>query len=375
MAGADCLLFAGAPHPRPLKLLMMVGSDSPYGDSPFGHSAIEPYRVVNPAKGMARYGITTAAVKVHEIDPRREAELLAWPDIITYIRAFPKSVAIHAQTLDRAHKAGKVLVQDFDDWFVLPPDHTSRPYYESVVRPLAEACLPTYDLVTCATETLATYIQPYNRRTVVLPNTIDPENWVADPRTRKVKGLTVGVQGGNTHYRDWQILPEIWSEIARRYPEVTFVVAGAVPNYLEKDAVPFGDRLVHLPYVPLRLFPQSVAEIDIACCPLLDSNWARCKSPIKWMESAILGKAVVASFTVYGDYDCIRQSTVLAKHDPTEMFSANLWVEGISGLIESEFYRKTLGAAVYHRVRENFSIDALAARWASAFRSIFEERR
>lgn len=366
IAGADALVFSASPSDKPpLHVLMMVGSDSWQGDTPFGHSAVEPYRCINPLIAASRGGITGMAVKVHMIDPRREDELWKWADVIVYVRTWPRSPEIFAKTVERARREGKALILDMDDWVYLPEGHPSKPFFDQVIVPYVADYLPLFDRVICATEPLAEKVRPYNRTVVICPNTINPADWVVKT-PRRVKGLTIGWQGGGTHYEDTKVLGEVWPILAEKYPEVTFVVAGYLADYL-RACVPAG-RLVCLPYVPLALFPASVDQIDIACCPLLDSEWARCKSPIKWMESAILGKVVIASPTVYGAHIQDNITGYIAE-TPDE------WVNSIDMVVSDPDWRWHIGQMARRAVIETFSIDALAERWSSAFRGAWEERR
>ena len=350
------LTFPGEPCNSPLKVFTFVGSDSPTGDSPFGESAVEPYRVVNPAIAVQRHGITTIAAKAHMINPSSESSYWKWADVVHLVRTWPRSPAHFDKMLDDARRFGCKLTLDIDDWYFLPEGHPSKPFFDRVIVPYVAEYLPRFDRVICSTETLADKVRPFNARVVVVPNTFRVEDWrVRTPR--KVKGLTAGVHSGGTHYEDHKVLGEVWPRLAEKYPDLTFVVAGYLPDYLKI----LGKRLVTLPYLPLDQFPSNVNEIDINCAPLLPGSWADCKGVIKVCESGMLGRPSVASPTVYSRFIQHGENGLLAD-TPAE------WFDCLDALIIDPDLWQRLGRQARIDTIAHFSIDALADRWNAAMR-------
>lgn len=285
----------------------------------------------------------------------------------------PNDLARFRGELRRAHVA---FVWDTDDdLFQIPPD--SPAYAPDTTEPLSLA-LRAADWVTVSTPHLAEQLQVKNPNVTVLPNLIDPAEWITSGRRaqhRAVKGLTVGVHGGATHYHDWLILQDLLPAIAERYSDVTFVVAGYCPPYL--DALGLGDRLVRLAWTTLERYRYNVASIDIALCPLADTPFNRSKSAIKWMESAICGSAVVASPTVYADVITHGETGFIAR-------ALDEWVQYVSLLIEDRDLRRRIGKAAQQRVLKSHTVhqraqlerrmNAYRAAWEHAYGCPFEPR-
>lgn len=219
------------------------------------------------------------------------------------------------------------------------------------------------DGVTVSTPRLATVVRTYTDAPVhVVENAIDLSWWraVQDHAERLVPGLTIGWAGGARPDADVEAMAEAWLRIAERYPAVTFVVQGHQPKPLE--ALP-PDRVRRVPWLPLESYPLGLAGIDIGCCPLGDTRFNRCKSPIKAYEYAASGAAVVGSPTVY---------RTLIEHDRDGFLceSAADWEDALSLLIESTSRRAIYARRLLRKVERRHSLAGNAWRWPAAWEMI-----
>lgn len=294
--------------------------------------------------------------------PGDEAKALAWRDLL--------------------HRGNKALVLDCDDDLYSPaitdlqlqPDLKLGKSVEQLEQERAANifALRLADGVTCSTPYLAEVCRGLTDKPVcVVPNAIDLPRFRAglSGYIRATPGLTIGWAGGSRPDRDAQELAVGWSRVSARFPEVRFIVAGhPIPSLC--NAVPSGCLTV-LPHLPLDLYPRSYAEIDIACCPLEDVPFNRAKSPIKAMEFAAAGAAVVASPTVYSGL--IRTGT-----DGLIASSADHWEHLLDILIENPRYRATLGRRLLYRVERDHTLQANISKWPAAWTEIladFDARR
>lgn len=219
------------------------------------------------------------------------------------------------------------------------------------------------DGVTVSTPRLATVARAYTNAPVhVVENAIDLPWWRAVQRhaERLVPGLTIGWAGGARPDADVQAMAEAWVRLAARYPAVTFVVQGHQPKPLE--ALP-PDRVRRVPWLPLESYPLGLAGIDIGCCPLGDTAFNRCKSPIKAFEYAASGAAVVASPTVYRTLIEPGETGYLCE-------TADEWEAALSALIESESRRRIMARRLLRKVERQHSLSVNAWRWPAAWSSI-----
>ena len=233
-------------------------------------------------------------------------------------------------------------------------------------RQALEWAMRACDAVTVSTGPLAEVVRRYTDCPVlVVPNAIDVA-WFRDrlvPRPEWGKHLTIGWAGGRRPDADLEPMAVAWGRIAKKYPHVRFVVGGWQPDciYREVDDL---DRIVRVPWRDLDDWPP-VMQVDIGCCPLADTPFNRCKSPIKAWEYGMAGAAVVASPTVYGRERLAGLPVLLAS-------DADVWESEISALIEDDMMRLTLAAGLRAHVGEHHRLQDSLQERASAYRQIAE---
>lgn len=341
---------------------------SPAGSSPrvlavVGNlSACEGYRIFSPFSHLVKLGYQTAWATCAQA---AQIDIDQWDVVVLPRLGLLEMDKIEVFFAD-LHGRGKVVVYETDDDLTRIPDWNPSKMDEEHVRGIVEM-MRRCDLVTVSTHHLASQLRQYNPKIVVLPNCVDPDVW-SFPRegVRKVEGLTVGVHGGNSHLKDWEILAEVWPVLAQRYPEVKFVVAGYHPPYF--DELGLGERLVKIGWVPLGSHPAVVYQIDIGCCPLNNDVFSRSKSPVKWMESAMVGAPCVVSPTVYGNY---------VQHGATGFVARTKqeWIRYLERLIQKPRLRQEIGRAARGHVLTHLNIHDKASLWMQAYRKAWQETR
>ena len=223
------------------------------------------------------------------------------------------------------------------------------------------------DGVTVSTPRLATVVRTLTDRPVrVVPNAIDAPWWrdVLRGVRRVVPPLTVGWAGGARYPEDLTAVAEAWHNLARRYPEVTFVVQGHMAEVLI-DAVP-EDRCRRLPWLPVAEYPRAMVNIDIGCASVADKHFNRAKTPIKLWEYTLAGAAVVASPTLYGP-------AIEDGWDGLIASTAKEWETQLARLVESPDMRRFLRRAQRKRIMERHTLAKNAWRWPDAWASILAD--
>jgi glycosyltransferase involved in cell wall biosynthesis len=233
-------------------------------------------------------------------------------------------------------------------------------------RVAAVWALQQCDGVTVSTQRLATVVRQFTDKPVeVVPNSIDA-GWflgVQAQAKRTVPGLTIGWAGGNRPDSDLAVMAEAWGRIAKRYPAVTFVVQGHQPACVSLH-VP-EPRIKRLPWLPPASYPEGLVNVDIACCPLEDRHFNRCKTPIKAMEAGLSGSAVVASPTVYRQIVDGTTNGLLAD-------GVEAWEHCLSLLVERDEYRREVAAQLKRDVLARWSLDRHYRRWPESWRRLTE---
>ncbi|MGE3267175.1 MAG: hypothetical protein AB7P40_00410 [Chloroflexota bacterium] len=226
-------------------------------------------------------------------------------------------------------------------------------------RQALEWAMQATDAVVVTTGPLAEVVRRYTPAPVhIVPNAIDVEWFRARlaPVPAWGEHLTIGWAGGRRPEADLEPMAVAWGRIARRYPDVRFVVAGWQPDAIYREIEDI-DRIIRVPWQRLDDWPSTMA-VTIGCTPLADTAFNRCKSPIKAWEYALAGAAIVTSRTVYGAALGLKAET------------ADEWEHHLSLLIdEPEFRRSQAGAARWIAVSAHSLVMNLH-RWADAYSEI-----
>jgi len=278
------------------------------------------------------------------------------------------------------HRAGMAAIVEVDD-DVYSPAIVERSYKtqdlereKGLERLEAERQARLYvlsqcDGVTVSSRRLATIVGMYTDKPIqVVPNAIDTRwfRYTLKPCRRVVPPLTIGWAGGSRYYEDLAPVAEAWHNLARRYPEVTFVVQGHMADILI-DAVP-PDRCRRLPWLPIDEYPRALLNIDIGCASVAPKLFNTAKTPIKVWEYACAGIPSVASPTLYGQVITDREDGLLAE-------TAGEWESALSRLIESRELRTTLWRNQRRRIAQHHSLEKCWQQWLIAWSTILEQFR
>jgi glycosyltransferase involved in cell wall biosynthesis len=120
------------------------------------------------------------------------------------------------------------------------------------------------------------------------------------------------------------------------------------------------ERIRAIDWLPLEAYPLGLREIDVACCPLADAPFNRCKTPIKAWEAAACGSAVVASPTVYGP-------TLTHGEDGYLCATKEEWLGALERLVEDATERRRVRDNLRRRVATACSLEGNAWRWPAAW--------
>jgi glycosyltransferase involved in cell wall biosynthesis len=221
------------------------------------------------------------------------------------------------------------------------------------------------DGATVSTDPLADVVRRYTDRPVItVPNAIDVE-WFRNrlaPRAAWAEYLTIGWAGWRRPDVDLAPMAEAWARIARRYPDVRFVVAGHQPDVIYRQDIDL-DRIIRLPIAALDDYP-TMHQVTIGCCAVADSPFSRCKSNIKLWEYVLAGAAVVGTPLLYGD--CM----IPWHHAVAE--TTDQWETALSVLIEHADYRRLARHDLRAHVLAEHSLTDSLDRWANAYGAIVE---
>jgi glycosyltransferase involved in cell wall biosynthesis len=267
------------------------------------------WRGAIPAKYLRRRGHTV------QIFSGRLQDYEA-PDVMVFFRAhFVEAFKL----VDWCKKHSIRVAFDTDDALDLVP--RENPNYAGLQprMPVYEFLLREADIVTTTTPTLADHLRRWNSNVVVIPNSVDPEEWKPAPKSGDVR---IGWSGSPTHFVDLSVALDAVEKLQKNYP-FTFVLQGicnetsldelrdilvarwgkayfqsplgkAMKQFLDKLS---GIRYEFHPNVPFDRHAQKVCDLalDIGIAPLAGDRFNQNKSCIKYYEYAMSGAVTVAS--------------------------------------------------------------------------------
>ena len=141
-----------------------------------------------------------------------------------------------------------------------------------------------------STPFLADVFSRFNGNVHVCPNSVDPDDWPANPSHQEDGVLSVGWAASDSHAFDAPLISRAL-DWASRQPNVRVVVFGIKPHL---TGYQFPHE--HIPWVDsLEEYRRQLSRIDLMLCPLKPGFWADGKSDVKAVEAAMGGAASVVS--------------------------------------------------------------------------------
>jgi glycosyltransferase involved in cell wall biosynthesis len=199
----------------------------------------------------------------------------------------------------------------------------------------------------------------------VLPNYNNKDDWnFKSPKNKKK--VVIGWHGSLTHDSDLiMVLPYI-RKIMRERPNVYLELMGGVNKEFAlrafKDWGKLKDRVKLIAGTqawhnfPYHLMKQ---KWDIGIAPLIDDEFNRSKSNIKWMEYAMKKIPTIAS-----DVEPYRGvKNIILTRD---------WYQDLTNLIENPKLRTQLGEGAYNEVCEEWQYKGKGQKWIDAFNSVLK---
>lgn len=316
---------------------------------------------------------------------------LTWADVLFVPRlSEPNFIAI----LKQFQKMGKKIVSEWDDNFMKVNPLTQQysyfgqeEHYEYLNgekievwkdgknidlklnrenMKLMKEGLSMSDMVLTTGEDLAEAFKPMNPNVRICPNSVDINMWKKLP-LKPHAGIRMGWFGGDTHYHDWLMLSPILKPFMDRNPTVTLVIMGGKYDGTLKGIDP--DRIEHHHFCDINAYPYKAAilDLDFAVIPLVDTEFNRCKSPIKWLEMGALEVPSVTSYVrPYAQMmDLVKDNGIFIENN-----DLNAWYKGMETLTYNEYYRREIGNAARQTVEKFYDANKTWEIWLKAFEEV-----
>lgn len=288
--------------------------------------------------------------------------------------------------LEMMHKHQKPFVVEVDDNFIdVPPWNEAHHSFKSgsSYRQISLSCIREAEAVIASTPHLKETYAPFNENIYVVENSLDfkgDSGFVGwdQVSTRKHRGVRLGWIGGRSHFEDLMLVAPVLQEILRKYPDATLcLVNSALKLSCEALGKPYpfeGFKNVHYAdrSVAINRYAKFMASfgLDIGIAPLVDCNFNRSKSNLRWLEYSALKIPTVASSishfsqSIQGGKD----GFLVKDNDP------DVWMQYLESFITLPHLREEVGRNAYGRVKTDFNIKRNAPGYIRLLKKILESK-
>jgi len=299
--------------------------------------AVQFYRTFLPLRELSRH-CPDGDIKCvgDEVVGTMSDDDLGGRDIYTMSRMY--NLDMCQEFVDEVHRRGGLIVLDTDD------DLTEKYRLVSGRGDEFLEVLGMMDYVSVSTPPLVTLLGPYcKREPVVLRNCVD-SSWMQNvaAKSRRIvedSSTSIGLSGSPTHWRDWQLPSVPLARIGKEYPDVSVLLHGDVPRYLQH--ISKNSTVLNLGPVPFSIYPVLLRQFDILLCAVdSDDRFNDGKSGLKALECMALGVVPICSqFGPYLDLAAAGAPIVIIKEE-----SRDGWYEAMRNLLEHDDRRRHLSA-------------------------------
>ena len=299
------------------------------------------------------FGIKAVILPVFTLDPiiLSKTRAIIWQKPATY-----QHLSIIQKYKGFQRKFGFKMIYEIDDLFFTSPirGECLPPYNMSYIRrkeanldeeieDALHQIIPLFDVVMCSTDYLKkAVIQKYNYDNVItVKNTVPRFLWSCDkkkPIAEDIKRPVVLYSGASGHYRnpkdkndpgdfgDWNCAFRDWVIKNVNEDKIDFKIMGDFPWFFQ----PIAPKIQFIPWTNSYNYPRRCwsTKADFQIAPLVDNEFNRCKSALRFYESSIAGMGFFGS--VYPDnpespYEEIYPDCKIKTTDTIEEIDEKFW--------------------------------------------------
>ena len=288
-----------------------------------------------------------------------------WADIVVWM-------SLHSQeslTLfrDMQAKHDKIFLTEIDDYVIsIPHSNIASQFFSpgSEILSVALEQIKESDGLVVSTPYLAELYKNFNKRIYVVENCIDTALW--HTKTKKSDDVKIGWMGGGTHREDLEIIKEVIFETLDEHQNTTFNILHGVPEFFKEHPRIKTD----LSFRSIDKYPQWVmkSNFDIGVAPLVDNNFNRGKSNLRWLEYSAMGIPTVAS--------ALPHFTQSIKHGETGYIAKTKdeWKYNLKRLIEDADLRHSIGLNARKEIEDRWSIRHLRETYKSVLEDAYNAK-
>lgn len=302
--------------------------------------------------------------------------------IITKVIDNPGAIA---HILFFAERHGVPILLDIDDnLFEVKEDQPAYEFYGpgKNKRAIVASALSLVDGILVSTEPLKNYYKKFlkdvykiEKPIYVLPNCNDISDWNFPTPVKDEKKVTIGWMGSITHDEDLKMILPAIRNLMNKYPNLYFEVCGGMTKEFALEFFKGWEysSLERIETIPGTLswmeYPELVMNFkwDIGIAPLINDEFTRGKSHIKWLEYAMAKIPCVAS-RVFPYFKQIYGVNTIQDGKTGYLCNPDEWEAKLENLIKSKYLRDKIGSQAYDFVKSNWQYSHWIYLWRDVLR-------
>ena len=319
-------------------------------------SAARFWRLEDPAKYLQKKGIDARIITTGITE-----EVAQWADV------YVLQGTVDTQGIALLHayqkECGKKIVVDQDDLPEIEEDNPHRKEHEATnALEITKILLGIADLVTTTTDYLAQNLAKYCQNVKVLPNCLDLERWDVPKLTNTSKDeIRIGWAGSITHLKDLEYVRKPLVKLLRGDKRIKLVLCGD----LRLKSMFEGLNVECMLGVPFEFWPTKLSglRLDIGIAPLRNSEFNKCKSPIKFYEYSIMKVPGVYSPTVYNFRGFDNKFGMVCS-------SQAQWYRCLKNMVEHPVLREDIVSNSYAYVKARKGLNKNINLWVKVYQAL-----
>lgn len=339
-----------------------------------GYGGIGYYRIIKVAEQIKDHEVKVIGKEVTHFGDTLEEQ---WDNLFKQYDVFWTNYfsdpTVASACFFHAQKHNKKVVIDIDDNYLDVPE--SNHLYDKFKagkkdRAFLSTILSFADIIVTSTlplkQKLHSHIQKVqglDKNIVVIPNMNDISDWDFKPVGKNKDKIVIGYTGSNSHFDDLRLVMPSIAKLMNKYDNLYFELIGTVPKDKIKEyfgGVGFTDSSlnrigIHPATATFPEYTEYLATMkwDIGLAPLVDTEFTRSKSHIKWLEYSMYKIPTIAS-RVYPYFMDIKGIKTIEDGVTGLLVKPNEWETKLEKLILDKDLREKLGDNAYEYIKNNF---------------------
>ena len=346
--------------------------------------------------------------------------------IVAYHRSIGPDFENAVQMIDKLQKWGIKTVCDIDDYWMPGKEHPIHDVIKfNKINEKIVHNLKISEYVTTTTTLFADEISKFNKKVVVFPNAINPNESQFKEKTLESDRLRIGWLGGSSHLHDLELLDQSFSKLLSHHSKLQYVLCGfdtrgtiteingQTGEHKKRNILPhesvwakyekiftqdfqiisddyknYLEKYIQEPYAgenkesyvrvwtrPVQSYAKNYSKFDVSLAPIKNHMFNRMKSQLKVIEAGFYKKAIIASNI--GPYTldlkhCLQNGNFVDGNAllVDENRNHSDWAKFIEKLLKNPNMAKDMGERLYETVSHKYNLNTVTKQRAEFYKSI-----